>query len=431
MGNAPSRAYRPGLIKSARPSRMMDALVFAIPCMLAFEMQLVGRLFLAEVMLLALAPILLLFKWRLLTAPMPRTLLILGLIWLMSQVATDLVRNTPFVDYSRGWAKITFTMINFTALYMLLHNSRRRLVLFALGAVIGGYLHHTLNPAPAALSDPWKFGLALPVTLLLVLGAQRGFERNAPRLVSLFLFFAAGLNLVMGFRSLSGICFVTAMFLFVQSRQSRPGARISRGRLIIITMIGIIGAIGFLEFYSYAARDGLLGAQAERKYKTQSSSKYGVLLGGRTEVLVALQAVADSPFLGHGSWAKDPKYQKMYFKLSGAKYAQQYFGRGSGLIPTHSFIFGAWVEAGFLGFVFWAYVLWLTGRNLIYLNQMQETLSPLIAYISFLMMWDIVFSPFGFDRRVLVPFFIIVVMFCWNTVLANRRSHRTMAPTPV
>lgn len=409
---------------------MLDALVFAIPCLLSLELQLVGRLFAAELLLLALAPILLLYKGRLLVAPMPRTLLMLGLLWLFSQVATDLVRNTPFGDYSRGWAKIAFTLINFAALYMLLHDNRRRLVLFAMGMVVGGYLHHVLTPAVEAQTDPWKFGLAAPVTLLLVLGAQRGFERNAPRMVSLFLFFAAGLNLVMGFRSLAGICFVTAIFLFIQSRQSRPGARLSRSRLVLITIIGVIGVIGFFEFYGYAAREGMLGAQAQQKYKAQASNQYGVLLGGRTAVLVAMRAIADSPIIGHGSWAKNAKYRTMLYKLSGATSIQQFIKRDSGLIPSHSFIFGAWVEAGIIGAVFWAYVLWLTARNLVYLNQMQEVLTPLIAYISFVMLWDIVFSPFGFDRRVLVPFFIIVVMFSWDVVLANRRLKRTDGRAP-
>ncbi len=102
---------------------------------------------------------------------------------------------------------------------------------------------------------------------------------------------------------------------------------------------------------------------------------------------------------------------------------------GSGLIPSHSFIFGAWVEAGILGAVFWAYVLWLTGRNLVYLSQMQEVLTPLIAYLSFIMLWDVVFSPFGFSQRLHVPFYIIVVMFCWDVVLAQRRS-RIAGATP-
>ncbi len=219
MRTAQSKAYLARPRRTARPSRLIDALVFAIPCLLFLELTLVGRLFLSEVLILALAPALLLFKWRLLVAPMPRTLLLLGLVWLLSQVTTDLIRDTPFQDYSRGWAKIAFTMINFATLYMLLHNNRRRLVLFAMGLVVGGLLQHTFNPSQLSNVEPWKFGLAAPVTLLLVLCAQRGFEHNLPRMVALFMLVAAGINLINNFRSLAGVCFVTAMFLFIQSRQ--------------------------------------------------------------------------------------------------------------------------------------------------------------------------------------------------------------------
>lgn len=411
-------------------------MVFAISSLLFLEVTIVGRLLVIELLLLALLPMLLIFKGRLLAAPMPRTLLLLGLLWLLSQVATDLIRDTPFVNYSRGWAKITFTLINFTVLYMLLHNSRRRLVLFAMGMVVGGLINYSVNPSIHAqtAAGAWKFGLAAPITLMMVIGAQRSFERATPRTVSMILAFAAGLNLVNEFRSLAGICFVTAMFLFIQSRQSRPGARLSRRRIVIITVFGLIGAVGFLEFYSYAASEGLLGAKAKQKYEIQANKQYGVLIGGRSEILVSIQAIADSPIIGHGSWAEGAEYAGMFLKLSGRTARQRAqiraLGMGPGSIPSHSFIFGAWVEAGLLGAVFWAYVLWLTGRNLVYLSQMQELLTPLIAYISFIMLWDVVFSPFGFDRRVLVPFYIIVIMFCWDVVLAQRRSRMTGAAPP-
>lgn len=414
--------------KPARPSRLFDGLVFAIPCLLFLEIQLVGRLFVSELLLLALTPILLLYKGRLLAAPMPRTLLMLGLLWLLSQVATDLIRNTPFEDYSRGWAKITLTLINFAALYMLLHNNRRRLVLFAIGMVVGGFLQYQLisDAYTNSAAGTWKFGLAQPVTLLLVLCGMWAFKRHGPRFVSLFLIFAAVLNLVNGFRGLAGVCFVTAIFLFIQWRRSRPGGRISQRRIVLISLIGVVGAIGFFEFYEYAAREGMLGRESQQKYNIQSKNKYGVLIGGRKEIMVSIQAISDSPIIGHGSWAKDAEYAAMLHQLSEYNAQQRTMMRilnpGLGLIPTHSFIFGAWVEAGIIGAVFWAYVLWITARNLVFLNQMKEILTPLIAYFSFLMFWDIVFSPFGAQRRVLVPFFIILVMFCWDVVLAHRRA---------
>ena len=50
------------------------------------------------------------------------------------------------------------------------------------------------------------------------------------------------------------------------------------------------------------------GEDVQKKYQMEASGKYGVLLGGRTELLASLPAVYDSPILGHGSWAKDRIY---------------------------------------------------------------------------------------------------------------------------
>ena len=44
------------------------------------------------------------------------------------------------------------------------------------------------------------------------------------------------------------------------------------------------------------------------KYEQESAGYYGVLLGGRPELLAELPAVYDSPILGHGSWAREPLY---------------------------------------------------------------------------------------------------------------------------
>jgi len=89
----------------------------------------------------------------------------------------------------------------------------------------------------------------------------------------------------------------------------------------------------------------------------QAHGEYGLIVGGRSEILVSAQAIMDSPILGHGSWAKNEEYAAM---LNYLRESMGYVAQGkheSGLIPTHSHIFGAWVEAGILGAVFWLWIL--------------------------------------------------------------------------
>ncbi len=65
------------------------------------------------------------------------------------------------------------------------------------------------------------------------------------------------------------------------------------------------------QVYAYLASSGQLGDKAQDKYEAQTRGKFGILAGGRPEVLVSWRAVLDSPILGHGSWAEDSKYSEM------------------------------------------------------------------------------------------------------------------------
>jgi hypothetical protein len=83
----------------------------------------------------------------------------------------------------------------------------------------------------------------------------------------------------------------------------------------------------------------------------------------------------------------------------------------SDLIPTHSYILGAWVEAGFVGAIFWFWVLVLTVRALIATYGIKSTLVPLIAFAAFNMLWDIPFSPFGAEGRLYAAYDLSLMLF--------------------
>ena len=61
----------------------------------------------------------------------------------------------------------------------------------------------------------------------------------------------------------------------------------------------------------YAASHNYFDEQTEAKFEAQSGGQLGVLVGGRPETLVAIQAIIDSPIIGHGSFKEDPKYVQM------------------------------------------------------------------------------------------------------------------------
>lgn len=402
------------LDKLLRRIKMLDVLVLLVPATQFIEIHAVGRLFMPDLLLAFILPMLFVAHGKHLRACLPKIFFLLAFLWLFGQVATDIFRATGFRDYIRGWAKIAFTLVNFAALYLLLYGHPRRLILYAVGMVLGGVIGYFINPNLYAVDMPWKFGYGLPATLSLILLAVVIIEHRhmEPYVASGVLVGAAALNIFMGFRSLSGICFLAACYLFIQFQWRRQvandGTRVRQ--MLLIGILLAIASVGLFQMYDYSARSGLLGQDAKEKHEAQASGEYGLLLGGRSEVLVSSRAILDSPFLGHGSWAKDYQFSSLLNELRQQADYLPGTEDEEGLIPTHSHLLGAWVEAGLMGAIFWAWILSLPARVLIRPHGMMNYLTPLVTFVAFLLIWDIFFSPYGAERRFVTPYYVVVMM---------------------
>ena len=231
----------------------------------------------------------------------------------------------------------------------------------------------------------------------------------------------------MDFRSLGGILFLTFVFLvihtFLNLRVSKTQGK--RKQRYILFVIGLIlSGWAVITIYSRAAESGLLGYEARLIFELQSAGVYGVFLGGRSEFLASTAAIMDSPILGHGSWAKDCQYTDI---LMETKRRLGYFPDAqydNCLIPTHSILLGAWVDAGLLGAVLWLWVGFITAKALIFVIQNNVKFMPLIVFFGFVQLWDLAFSPYGAGRRFTTTFFIVITIMILNTRLPtiNRQS---------
>jgi len=105
----------------------------------------------------------------------------------------------------------------------------------------------------------------------------------------------------------------------------------------------------------------------------------------------------DSPIRGHGTWPKDVAG----YRLKGAELLGQEVPLATQLrhedmwIPAHSHLWGAWVWSGLLGGLFWIYVLVFLIR---FLGRGPSVLSHYLAlsvFLSLLLIWSVLFSPFG------------------------------------
>lgn len=413
-----------------RQSRIIDFLTFLCPSLTFIEIKLIGRIFLAEILLLLVLFILVPKKGHLLLQKGPRMVLILGVIWLIAQMITDLIRATPFEDFSRGWAKITFLMLNFSAIYLLLVDNVKRIILFTVGLAIGDFLNFYINPSEFALSAPWKFGLATPTSLLVVLIAQWRLITRIRLLPELLIVTFGGIAIYLGSRSLGGFFILSGLLLYIHHtpkvRNWFTKKRVTSMRTVILLIIMSLSAWGTLTIYGIAASSGMLGEEAEIKYRQQSGD-YGVLLGGRIEILASSQAIMDSPLIGHGSWAKDPKYRLNLLDLEKLGYEineQAILESESNLIPSHSHLFGAWVEAGILGALFWAWIFTLVIRTLYKIFKIEHVLLPLLITILIGAAWSILFSPFGALERLRWGFFLTLFLAANRFIQQYETNHQ-------
>ncbi len=392
-------------------SAVGDIATFLVASTGFLEVSLVGRVFATDALLLLGLPYLIIRRGRLLAARQPRTILFLGVLWLLSQVLTDIVMQSAQQDYLRGWANIIFFIADYTSVFLLLRTNRR-ISLYAAGLAAGMVLKYLVNPDPEMSSDTWKWGLGVPCTLALVLLANRAYVGGRQKAAAAVLIGACAINLAFNYRSMALIAFITGCCTLTASIRY---SRVSPTKAAFAVVLLACCSWGFQLVYSFGASGGFLGSRALKKYQDQSSGDLGVLLGGRNEAFASIRAIIDSPVLGHGSWAKDARYTDLlYAELSGRGY--KVYRGGDDLIPSHSHVLGSWVYAGAAGGVFWVQIMVITIRALKSVFVYPLPMRVVTFFCGSLAIWDILFSPFGAQRRFTTPLYIVL------SILASERA---------
>jgi hypothetical protein len=383
---------------------------------LPIEFNLIGRLTLSEVLLAAALPFVIRRASSGAVGPLARQFYIFAGLWLLGAVATDVIRQTPFEDYSRGWAKIAFTVINFTSILLIVDRKIERVVMFIFVLMVSEAIKLRLDFDGSGLGaeifgSAWKFGYGQLLAAASFLLSAVLISSPYTRLFGIGLpFVDAALNILLNARNLFGVTALSALVLALTAGRRRA---LSPAFIAAVGIAGVAAAWSLVSAYSYAASAGFLGVEAKEKYDTQASGNLGVLLGGREESLASTQAIFDSPIIGHGSWARDIHYvELMMTRLEQAGYEVKENPEflEDDTIPSHSHLFGAWVEAGVLGAAFWTWALWVALRGVFAATARPTPMSGFIVFIGFSLLWDILFSPFGLDRLVVTPAWLVLMM---------------------
>lgn len=380
----------------------VEIALFLLPASQMYEANVVGRLFGIDIAVLILLPFILATDRKIWGDRYLISFIFFVTLWFLSAVSTDIYRGIPFEDFARGWSKILIFTASFVVVYSITKEKLRRLIALYAGAAFFSIVSASLFPSDATVADPWKFGYGWGVTALgLLICATPWMQNVIGRIGALCAAFGlALLSLFFDFRIMFAITAFAVATAGVLGQQRLISMRPSRRavRTALYGMIAAASVFGITQIYSMSASAGLLGRVAEEKYFQQKDNDIGLLFSSRTEALASTKAIADSPIIGHGSWAKDADYVMALADLLQSKGVPFYLS-DSDLIPTHSHILGAWVEAGIAGALFWTFILILVGRAIWAMANLPNRATVFFAFSLFLFCWDLFFSPFGAERR--------------------------------
>jgi hypothetical protein len=399
-------------------SKAADVFSFILGFATLFSIHFVGDLYVAEILLVVIFPILLIMKGRRALRRELKFVYILMGVWLAGLVLADAYNHIPLTDRMRGMALIVFFAINLLSMSIVLGQNEKRKVLYLVGLMIGALVSIKLQPSEATAAYPWKFGYAWGTMQLVMLVSSYFYSKQRYLLSALLVVGICGVNAIMNFRSpiLQLLITVALVYPFIPEQlgaiQILPQ---SQGLRIAVLAIFALGAAAVAdEVVKFVTTAGYIGEDAQAKNEAQAKAG-NLLLGGRPEFVIGLQAALDRPIIGHGSWAKDLKYFEMLYdrmveagvqpEQSGGDIAEE----ADGLIPAHSHIITAWVWAGIAGLIFWLYILWFVFKGISRIALSRPPLAPVYTWFLISMVWDIFFSPFAANRRMVEAMMLVVI----------------------
>jgi hypothetical protein len=415
-GTIGSRA-RPEPLWKSRQSFFNEVGLFVLGVAGIYSVNLIGALPGSEVLLLPMLPVLLLAKGGRAFHRQYLMFYILAGAWFIGTQIADTYNGIWVVLRMKGSARIVFFVLDFIALAICINNKTRRMVIFALSIAVVLILT-SWQSYSGEFNVQWKFGLSQGLAIFALLGSSHFYAKGKYRVCFFISFVLAALNLHYGFRSQLAVHFVSSVLILPLSAQVRNRHGVFRGRqdmVRILTLLFLAGGAAYAANASikFAAEHDFFDESQKAKFLSQAEGDYGVLVGGRPETLVAIQAIRDSPIIGHGSFPEGLKYIQLKQDI---QYEHGYSGSDEPgddetevpVIPTHSHLTLAWVEGGIFGGLCWIYILILTLRGVLRVTSLRPHLAPLYSYLLISFLWDILYSPFGSVNRIRAAFYILL-----------------------
>jgi O-antigen ligase len=353
----------------------------------------IGRLYVGELVLACAA-----FGTPLLWADLRRAgehqrlgrLITFGAAYMVALVLTDLYRGTPFHDYARGWFRALLFFGDVLGLQVLTWQRWDRLLAWVGGRSLA-QLAYVAVAGQLTLVN-WKFGAALPVTvLILILLDARKPLKTYGALLSL-----AAIHLVLDFRSLAAFMLATVLLVGVKRRRAMGLRGLGGLGPVLVT-----GSAAVVFAFVYVSNVGLMrtGEELVTRRVASNVQRFAGLAAG-------VEAISMSPVVGWGSWPRNDELFLSWVELqadlgsalSVEELTETAEERGeSGLINTHSQLLQGWVEAGLVGGLFFLFLFGSVVAALVKCLQRPRWVSGDVFCIVWAVatLWSLLLSPFS------------------------------------
>jgi len=407
-----------GLSISKRVFSFQSIMVFMLPLLTAIRMNVVGELLMSDILVVSIFSFLVVRNKLVIDSRYIYIIIIFLLAWFVSAIASDIYNESTIKNSARGLFKISLFLLYILVFYSLIDKEEIRIALAILGYAIGisfyGMTALATEQASTIFGTVWKFGVGEGFILIVMLFFHWvGFSR---RKVGLFTILLSPIHLYLGARSLFLRVFLAGISALASLRIETGPKRLLAGATLLFSILIVLPVGSYV--YDYLVRSNIFGEKALEKHIKQSSIGEGILIGGRPELLVSYKAIGDAPILGHGSWASGQEYRRLLLDIIEAKGVHVNWNiqdpTKNSTIPSHSHLFGAWVEHGVFGGIFWLYIIWLT--VVAYINGVfgPRPLHSFEALVIIGLFWDVLFSPFGASQRCSVAMVIVILITVLN-----------------
>ncbi len=410
-------------IKTLIGKRTYHFLAFAYAALSKLRISLVGQLGVNE--LLATVFLVSYQSWKTLFRYVPnlKNVTVAYLIFLFSQIASDLVNDSSANNMARGWANIVMAIIVTAFLARLILRANQNVIYYLMGSVVSILIFGDVSIGEVDLAEMgfFKFRLVPALNALLMVGSWYILKKGPTNRINIVvLFIVYGLfNIASDSRS-NGIIFISVAMLFYW-KHVLP--RITLKKIAPYVVGFLLLCQGLYSLYVYQVLEGKIGGEHTRNQITRISNPYNplnLLMTGRAEVYAGIIAASDRPIFGHGSWAidKDGKYMLLVYQLHSEE--EKYLDRLRNndkvrIIPSHSVLVGAWMTSGIIGFGALVFIFLLFVKcsfNLITSRYIVASpYFPIVLLFFINGFWTFLFSPLSHIREslpVMIAFILVL-----------------------